>query len=194
MRILGIDPGSRKTGFGIVDVHPQTRKLQHIAHGILRLNVEVDIGARVRELAWRLKEVADLYRPTHCAVEDIFVAEGLRSALMLGQARGAVLATMGLMDIPVQHFASTKVKLALTGAGRAGKLQVSEMVRIVLSLEQKPPEDAGDALAIAVCCAHQSAFVGVIAAQLVPTAKPMGLKKRRAALAEIARQQGRDLG
>src|SRR5688572_28513265 len=192
MRILGIDPGSRKTGFGIVDVHPQSRKHQHIAHGILRLNVDNDIGERVRELAWRLKEIVEVHRPTHCAVEDIFVAEGLRSALMLGQARGAVLATMGLLDIPVQHYASTKVKLAITGAGRAGKLQVSEMVRIILSLDAKPPEDAGDALAIAVCCAHQNAFMGAVATQMVAT-KPMGLKKKRAALADIARQQGHTL-
>src|SRR5437867_1976977 len=94
MRIIGIDPGSRKTGFGIIDV--EHRQPRHVAHGVLRLNVENDIAERVRELATRLKAMIEEYIPTQCALEDIFVSEGLRSALILGQARGAVLATMGL--------------------------------------------------------------------------------------------------
>lgn len=188
MRIIGIDPGSRKTGFGIIDVKSDSRKLVHVAHGILRLNVDVDIGFRMRELAVRLREVTENYRPTHCAVEDIFVSEGLRSALMLGQARGAVLATMGLLEVPVQHFAPTKVKLALTGGGRAAKVQVAEMVRILLQLSEKPPEDAGDALAIAICCANQSAL-SMSSPSFAPK-KTMGMKKKRAALADIARAQG----
>jgi crossover junction endodeoxyribonuclease RuvC len=191
MRIIGIDPGSRKTGYGIIDVSSSTKKLQHIAHGVLRLNVENEIAARVRELAFRLRDLIDQFRPTHCALEDIFVAEGLRSALMLGQARGAVLATMGLSDVPVQNFAPTKVKLALTGAGRATKLQVSEIVRLVLGIDEKPAEDAGDALAIAICCANHSVFLNSPAIRALPSSKPMSMKKQRAALEEIARRQGR---
>jgi len=188
MRIIGIDPGSRKTGFGIVDVDSGVgRKLEHVVHGVLRLDVEQDIASRVKELAFRLKELVDQFRPTHCAVEDIFVAEGLRSALILGQARGGVLATMGLCDIPVQNFSPTKVKLALTGAGRASKFQVSEIVRMILKLDEKPAEDAGDALAIAICCANHAAFFtqGAFVAS-----KPSSTKKNRAALEAIARRQG----
>lgn len=187
MRIIGIDPGSRKTGFGIVDVDSGIKKLQHVAHGVLRLDVEQDIAMRVKELAFRLRELIDQFRPTHCAVEDIFVAEGLRSALILGQARGAVLATMGLSDIPVQNFSPTKVKLALTGAGRASKFQVSEIVRMILNLDEKPAEDAGDALAIAICAANHSAFFAQ-GAFVAP--KPTSTKKNRAALEAIARRQG----
>lgn len=191
MRIIGVDPGSRKMGFGIIDVDPKNRSLQHIAHGVLRLNVTRDIGERVCELAHRLKEIVELHRPTRCALEDIFVAEGMRSALMLGQARGAVLATMGLLDIPVQHFAPTKVKLALTGTGRASKLQVSEMVRILLAICEKPAEDAGDALAIAICGAHHSVFLPTGALLHSQPQKRVGLKRMRNALEDIARRQGK---
>jgi crossover junction endodeoxyribonuclease RuvC len=149
------------------------------------LDVECDIGVRMAELASRLKAVAELHQPTHCAVEDIFVSEGLRSALMLGQARGAVLATMGLLAIPVQHFAPTQVKLALTGAGRAQKAQVSEMVRLMLGLQDKPAEDAGDALAIAICSAQQSAPLFKAA----PPQKRMSTKSKRDALAALAHAQ-----
>lgn len=188
MRIIGIDPGSRKTGYGVIDVGTGTRQLQHVSHGVLRLDVEQDIAARVRELATRLRELVAQFRPTQCAVEDIFVSEGLRSALILGQARGAVLATMGLSDVPVSNFSPTKVKLALTGAGRATKVQVSEIVRMILKLDEKPAEDAGDALAIAICCAnHAQLFVQ---GAFVPP-KRLSSKKNRDALEAIARRQGR---
>lgn len=190
MRIIGIDPGSRKTGYGIIDVQGKTRELQHIAHGVLRLDVENDIAQRMGELASRLRDLIEQYRPTQCALEDIFVSEGLRSALILGQARGAVLATMGLHDVPVQDFAPTKVKLALTGAGRASKLQVSEIVRMILKIDDKPAEDAGDALAIAICCANHRVFLNTPAMSALPSRKPMGMKKQRSALADIARRQG----
>lgn len=183
MRIIGIDPGSRKTGYGIIDV--DTQRIKHVAHGVLRLDVECDIAQRVSELAFKLKEMIEAYRPTHCALEDIFVSEGLRSALILGQARGAVLATMGLHNVPVQNFAPTKVKLALTGAGRSSKFQVSQIVQMLLKLDEKPAEDAGDALAIAICCANHRAFLSAS----VPVTKPLSLKKKRNALAEIARRQ-----
>jgi crossover junction endodeoxyribonuclease RuvC len=191
MRIIGIDPGSRKTGFGVIDVSMTTRQLQHVAHGVLRLDVERDIAERVRELAFRLKELIALHAPTHCALEDIFVSEGLRSALILGQARGAVLATMGLHDVPVQNFPPTKVKLALTGAGRASKLQVAQIVRIVLKIDDKMAEDAGDALAIAICCANHSVFLNDPSIKVLPTTKRLTVKKQRDALADIARRQGR---
>lgn len=187
-RIIGIDPGSRKTGFGIIEWDAGARKLRHLAHGVLRLDVERDIGARMAELASRLKAVAELHQPTHCAVEDIFVSEGLRSALMLGQARGAVLATMGLLAIPVQHYAPTQVKLALTGAGRAQKAQVSEMVRLMLALSEKPAEDAGDALAIAICCAQQRAPLATLA-QSTRAPTRMSTKAKRDALAALANAQ-----
>jgi len=154
MRIIGIDPGSRKTGFGVIDLSPGSRRYTHVEHGVLRLDVDRSLAERMRELAERLTALFARLAPTHCAIEDVFVSEGLRSALILGQARGAVLATCGLSQIPVQAVTTTQVKLAVAGLGRASKHQVGQMVTLLLKLDKKPAEDAADALATAMCHAH----------------------------------------
>lgn len=180
-RIMGIDPGSRKVGWGILEQQEKSRKWCVIAQGVLRLNVEADLSVRMKELATRLKLLCERYRPDRCGLEDVFISEGPRSALILGQARGAVLATLGLCDVPVYSYSATQVKLAVCGSGRAQKAQVGQMVRILLQLEEAPAEDAADALAIALCMATRSSLEGAKLPQ----------PKKRVSLESIARAQGK---
>lgn len=188
MRILGIDPGSRKTGFGIVEFEQNRRQFIHIAHGVLYLDVEQNLVVRSRELATRLRAVIVQYAPTHAAIEDIFVSENVRSALMLGQARGVALAVLGLADLSVVSLAATQVKNAVTGTGRADKKQVGEMVKRLLGLEKIPAQDASDALAVAIACAHMRSISNQNAS--FPIEK-MSRRHHQTALLEIARRQGK---
>jgi len=152
MRILGIDPGSNATGYGVIDA--AGGGLVHVAHGVLRPPRTAAAAGRLAALLGALEEVVQLYTPEQSAVEQIFVARGARSALVLGQARGVALAVLGARDLPVVELASREVKQAVVGTGSATKAQVQAMVRRLLSLESAPPTDASDALAVAICHAH----------------------------------------
>lgn len=191
IRILGIDPGSRKTGFGVVDFHFERRQITHVASGVLRLDVDQELPARITELSFRLQKVLADHRPYKVVLEDIFLSENARSALILGQARGAVLATVGMAGVEVVSFSSTSVKLAVTGTGRASKLQVAEMVRLLLSLEKKPAEDAADALALAI--SYGQRFMGSLGveAHKMPKPKALSKKQKQQALYSLALAQGK---
>src|SRR5687768_14407252 len=130
MRLLGVDPGSHKTGWGIVDIHE--RRIVHVDNGVLMLDDSRELAVRLVDLCHRLGDVITRYRPDVAAVEDVFVQKGARSALILGQARGAALATLGLAGLKVTSIPTSQVKLRVTGQGRAGKAQVAEMVRALL--------------------------------------------------------------
>jgi crossover junction endodeoxyribonuclease RuvC len=147
MRILGIDPGSNATGFGVVE--RRGADVVHVAHGVIRPRGE-GLSARLGELYTCVLDVLDLHAPEVAAVEQVFVAASPRSALVLGQARGAVLSALGSAGLPVREYAAAQVKQAVTGNGRAAKAQVQRMVRRLLALDGAPGADAADALAVAL--------------------------------------------
>ena len=182
MKIIGIDPGSRKTGIGLVDYDPNTRRFDLIHASVLRLDLETDLTARLAELASGLVEILDRYRPEQAVLEDVFAGEHARSALILGQARGAVLAMLGLRKMSVTHVAPRRVKQALTGSGAASKEQVGEMVRALLKLPKKPAEDAADALGVAMSY--------VLSGSSMVGPKRISKAMKQAGLRELARAQG----
>ena len=191
MRVIGVDPGSRKTGWGIVEV--EGNRVIHVDNGVLFLDDDRDLTIRLVDLAHRLNDVITTYQPHRAAVEDVFVQKGARSALVLGQARGCVLTTLGLRGLPVASYSTSMVKQRVTGGGRAGKEQVAEMVTSLLGLPSWPFEDAADALAVALCAALDTP----LAVRAHPTLPAPATKKPRTkgrdALLELARRQGKVL-
>ncbi len=149
MRILGIDPGSAAAGFGVVDA--QGSALAHVAHGTLRPPKTADGAARLYFMYDGLREVIGRYQPDVACVELVFVSVSPRSALVLGQARGALMAAIGGADIVASEYAATRIKQTVTGNGQATKSQMQKMVQRTLKLEKPPPQDAADALAAAIC-------------------------------------------
>ncbi len=147
MRILGVDPGSNATGFGIVE--RRDAELLHVVHGVLRPRGR-ELADRLHHLHGALQDVIEQHRPEVAAVEQVFVAASARSALVLGQARGAVLVALGAAGLPVREYTPAEVKQAVTGQGRAAKPQVQRMVARLLGLERVPTQDAADALAVAM--------------------------------------------
>jgi crossover junction endodeoxyribonuclease RuvC len=190
VRVIGIDPGSLKAGWGIVDVERATNQVRHVDNGVIFLDSGAELPERVVELSRRLHDVLESYRPAVAAVEDVFVQRGARSALMLGQARGAVLATLGLCGVPVASHTTSQVKSRVAGHGRAGKLQVAEMVTLQLGLKEHPFEDAADALAVAMCHALDRA-AGAPSQPPAPTRAPRPSGSRRKGLEALARAQGK---
>jgi crossover junction endodeoxyribonuclease RuvC len=159
-RILGIDPGLRVTGFGILEARGAT--LVYVNSGCIRAtgsSLPIRLGVIVRDLAHVIAEE----RPTEVAVEKVFVNINPNSTLLLGQARGAAIAAAVIAGLPVSEYTAGQVKQAVVGAGRALKPQVQEMVRRLLSLPGIPAADAADALAAAICHAHASTGVGALA-------------------------------
>jgi crossover junction endodeoxyribonuclease RuvC len=149
MRILGIDPGSNVTGYGIVE--RADGRLRHVAHGTLRPPRRAELPARLAALHRALCEVIRDHAPDLAVVEQVFVAASPRSALVLGEARGVALAAAAAAGLPVFEYGPRAIKLAVTGSGAAAKPEVQRMVRTLLSLAQRPPADAADALAAAIC-------------------------------------------
>jgi crossover junction endodeoxyribonuclease RuvC len=166
MRILGIDPGSTVTGYGIVD-HVEGR-LVHVVSGTVRPRRTGSPAARLDEIYRALGGVIRDHTPDVAVVEQVFVAAGARSALVLGQARGVALAAIGGCGVALTEYAATRIKQAVTGSGRAGKRQVQIMVRRLLVLDHSPPVDACDALAAAICHAHSRRLVSQGAAPKRP--------------------------
>lgn len=151
--ILGIDPGSLKTGFGIVEVYEQ--EIVHVTHGTIMLDKAKPIAARLGDLAHDMVALIQKYKPERAAVEDVFFAKNAHSSLILGQARGAVLAMLGLYGIGVQALAPSAIKLMVAGHGKAQKFQVARMVALELNIAIPSHEDASDALAIALAEARR---------------------------------------
>ncbi len=162
MRILGIDPGSVATGFGVVEHAGGT--LVHVAHGTVRPPRGVALALRLHHLYRALAQVIEEHRPDAVAVEQVFVAANPRAALVLGQARGAVLAAVAAGGLAVSEYTPSQIKQGVTGSGAAAKPQVQAMVRRILALERAPAPDAADALAAAIRHAHEPrlALLGVM--------------------------------
>ena len=151
LRILGVDPGSRVTGFGVVEV--QGSRSLCIAQGVIKLP-EGPLERRLLLLLTRLRELIAEHRPDEVAMEQVFVKRNVASALVLGQARGAALCAVAEAGLPLHEYAPASIKQAIAGSGRAEKPQVQRMVKILLNLPAVPAEDAADALACALCHAH----------------------------------------
>ena len=158
-RILGIDPGLRVTGYGILI--EQNGKLLYVASGCIRASGD-SLPTRLGVIARDLAHVIAEERPTEVAVERVFVNVNPNSTLLLGQARGAAIAAAVLAGLPVHEYTAGQVKQAVVGRGRALKPQVQEMVRRLLQLPGAPSPDAADALACAICHAHGSTGVGTL--------------------------------
>ncbi len=152
-RILGIDPGSQRTGVGVIDVDP-AGKTTHVFHAPLLLLGEGDFSARLKRLLHALGEVIEAHRPDEVAIERVFLARNADSALKLGHARGAAICAVVLRDLPVHEYAAKEVKLAVVGTGGADKAQIQHMVGLMLNLKGKLQADAADALAVAITHAH----------------------------------------
>ena len=149
--ILGIDPGSRKTGFGIINT--LANRHEYVASGVIRLG-NAELPERLKILHQGLDDVINEYCPQQAAVEQVFMSKSPSSALKLGQARGAAIVVVVSNDIPVYEYEAKKVKQSVVGNGGADKFQVQHMVKQLLKLSGTPQEDAADALAVALCHAN----------------------------------------
>jgi crossover junction endodeoxyribonuclease RuvC len=156
VRIIGIDPGLRRCGWGIIESNGN--RLSFIACGTITPPVEGLLADRLVALHHGIVGVLDEYAPEEAAVEETFVSAGARSALQLGQARGVVLMTPALRGLPVGEYAANLVKKSVVGTGHAEKAQIQMMIKILLPAATFKGADAADALAIAVCHAHHRAI------------------------------------
>ncbi len=163
MRILGIDPGLRTTGFGVIDVDGSA--LSYVASGtVSTLQVEQGLlPQRLKTLYDGLREVVERYQPDCASVEIVFVNVNPQSTLLLGQARGACVTALVSRDLPVAEYTALQMKQAVVGHGRAQKAQVQEMVRRLLHLPGLPGTDAADALGMAITHAHAGHAMGRLA-------------------------------
>ena len=153
---MGVDPGSRITGYGVIE--QEGYRLRFVAAGVIRADRHRELPARLLAIYQGLTEVIALHRPDRAAVEDLFTAVNPRSALKLGHARGVIILAAMEHGLPVAEYSPRVVKQAVTGYGQASKEQVQQMVRALLKLAASPSQDAADALAVAICCANHNPF------------------------------------
>jgi len=149
VRVLGIDPGSRITGYGLVE--QQGSRLVHVDNGAIFTDSAVDFPGRLKRIFDGLTDVIAEYRPDEVAVENIFFATNAQSALKLGQARGAAIVAAVHAGLVVAEYSALQVKQAVVGQGKAEKEQVQKMLKVLLGLPEVAQADASDALAVAVC-------------------------------------------
>jgi crossover junction endodeoxyribonuclease RuvC len=167
MRILGIDPGLRTTGFGIVEA--EGNRLHYVASGTIKTDAvaQGELPARLKIIFDGVREVTARYQPTCASVEIVFVNINPQSTLLLGQARGAALTALVASDLAVSEYTALQMKKAIVGHGQARKEQVQEMVARLLALPGLPGKDAADALGIAICHAHAASSFAAISRSTV---------------------------
>jgi len=153
-RVLGIDPGSRVTGYGVIE--SDGVRSRHLGSGCIR-TASGGFPGRLGEIFTGIRAVLDEWRPGEVAIEQVFVSRNASSALKLGQARGAAISAIVTLDLPVFEYTPAAVKQGLVGNGRAEKEQVQHMVRVILGMQGRLALDESDALAIALCHAHSHA-------------------------------------
>ena len=153
MIVLGIDPGTALTGYGVVE--RTGSRIRAIDYGCIETPADLPLAERLLEIRAAIADLIGTHEPSLVAVERLFFNRNVQTAFAVGQARGAVLLTAAEHGLPVFEFTPNEVKIAVTGYGRAPKAQVQRMVQVVLGLPELPrPDDAADALAIAICLAH----------------------------------------
>ena len=161
MRIIGIDPGIALTGFGIVD-HKESRTAL-VEYGCIRTKAGYDVAARLDTIYRDIQAIILKLKPDVMAVEKIFFNRNVSSAMQVGEARGVVMLAGGHFHLPIYEYTPLQVKQAVVGYGRAEKQQVQHMIRVILSLSAVPaPDDAADALAIAICHGHSRKMQSIL--------------------------------
>ena len=178
MRILGIDPGLRLTGFGVIEQTGQ--KLAYVASGVIKSG-EGSLPQRLGVLFAGLNEVIGTYQPDTCAVEIVFVNVNPQSTLLLGQARGAAICAAVSRELIVAEYTALQIKQAVAGHGRAQKQQMQAMVQRLLMLPGLPGTDAADALGVAICHAHSGDALSTLG-DLAPSLAKKGFRVRRGRL------------
>ena len=163
MRVLGIDCGTERTGFGVIETDGIVHRM--IDSGVIRTSAKDALPARLSAIAAELRKIIQSHAPDAAAVEDVFHAVNTRSALKLAHVRGVALLTAAEAGLPLGEYSPMEVKSSVVGYGKAEKTQVQLMVRSLLNLEAEAPEDASDALAVAIChatktCSEQRMGVG----------------------------------
>ncbi|MEW8505297.1 MAG: crossover junction endodeoxyribonuclease RuvC [Candidatus Thiodiazotropha sp.] len=151
LRIIGIDPGSRQTGYGLID--SDGMHSVYLTHGVLKLSGQ-PLPPRLGEIFSAVTHLIQEYQPQVMAIEEVFVAKNPASALKLGQARGAAICAAVDRGLSVVEYTPTRIKQAVVGTGRADKEQIQHMVKMILGLRERPQADAADALAVALSHAH----------------------------------------
>jgi len=176
MIILGIDPGLRTTGFGVIEQHGAT--LRYIASGTIKTEGEGALPPRLKMILNGIGEIVATYRPDCAAIEKVFVNVNPQSTLLLGQARGAAITALVGADLDVAEYTALQVKQAVVGNGKAAKEQVQEMVSRLLRLPGRPGTDAADALGVAICHANSHEALALIGS-LTPDIQGLRIKRGR---------------
>jgi len=158
-RVLGIDPGSRKLGWGVVE--REGTRVRHVAHGVISVSSD-ELADRLVDIDAALREVIATHAPDIASVETMFFAKNAQSAAKLGHARGVVLLRLRAAGLPVHEYAPARVKRAVTGSGRADKRQVAMVISRILALDVVPPSDAADALAVALTHINAAPFAEAV--------------------------------
>lgn len=164
--IIGIDPGSRHTGYGIVEGNGN--RLRHIASGTIRLPARAPFPERLKTIYGELAALIEAHEPLSMAVEDVFFAKNVKSALRLGQARGAAILAGVNTGLPIHEYSALQVKQAVVGYGKAGKDQVTQMIQHLFGMRAALEANAADALAVAVCHLHTQSVQSLWAARVRP--------------------------
>ncbi|MEK6588836.1 MAG: crossover junction endodeoxyribonuclease RuvC [Chloroflexota bacterium] len=159
MLVIGIDPGTARTGYGIVR-QSEDGSLTAVEFGVIVTDSEQALPQRLLRISKNLADLLLRHRPDSGAMEKLFIREHVNTALSVGQASGVALLTLAEADVPAYEYSPLEVKQAICGYGRADKTQVQEMVKALLGLEERPsPDDAADALAVAICHLHTAAVI-----------------------------------
>lgn len=162
MIILGIDPGSRVTGYGVI--RQEGRHLYYLGSGCIRMS-ESELPGRLKQIYAGVTEIITQFQPDVFAIEQVFMSKNADSALKLGQARGAAIVAAVNVDLPVYEYSARSIKQAVVGTGGADKTQVQHMVKSMLKLPAKPQADAADALGVAICHANTNKTLIALAGQ-----------------------------
>ncbi len=157
MRILGIDPGTKIAGYGLIEI--KGSRIIAVEYGSLKADKNQDFPQRLKFIHSGIMEIILRHQPDQMAIEEVFYGKNIKSAIKIGEGRGIVFLCAALANIPITEYAATAIKKAVAGNGNAHKSQVQEMVKVILELPEIPePEDASDALAIAICHSHNLNF------------------------------------
>jgi crossover junction endodeoxyribonuclease RuvC len=162
MLVIGIDPGTASTGYGVIR-EDETGEIKAINFGVIETSPKLSMPRRLQSLFEQLNQIIDLHRPQAAAVEKLFFQKNVKTAISVGQARGVAILALAKADLSVAEYSPLEVKQAVVGYGGADKSQVQQMVRILLNLEDVPkPDDAADALAVAICHAHNNRIQSIV--------------------------------
>ncbi len=164
MRILGVDCGTERTGYGVIS--SDGRRHQFVAAGVIRTRTSVDLGGRLATIAAQLRQICGDYQPEIVAVEEVFHAVNAKSSLKLAHVRGVVLLVAAEAGLPLGEYSPLEVKMSVVGYGRAEKQQVQMMVRSILQIDtEMASHDVSDALAVAICHATRAPFTAAVEAR-----------------------------